>query len=151
MQKKSILFLLALFLCAALATAQQPQSPDDKPLPGKVQRLNHAPVNAEILKVTLPHPKETVLPNGLPVLVLESHKLPIVSYVLWIKSGALTDPADQPGLASFTADMLREGTAKRSSTQIAGELDDLGANFNASAAFGADVTNVQAAGLSASA
>jgi len=50
--------------------------------------------------------------------VLESHKLPIVSFVLWIKSGALTDPADQPGLASFTADMLREGTAKRSSTRL---------------------------------
>src|SRR5260370_1128501 len=110
MQKKSIVFMLALLWCAASALAQQPQSPDDKPLPGKVQRLNQAPVNPEILKVTLPHVKEAVLPNGLSILVLERHKLPTVNFALWIKSGALTDPADQPGLASFTADMLRDGT-----------------------------------------
>jgi zinc protease len=151
MQNKSIVFILAL-LCAASALAQQPQAqPDDKPLPGKVQRLNKAPVNSEILKVTLPHPKETTLPNGLSILVLERHNLPIVSYVLWIKSGALTDPADLPGLASFTADMLRDGTTKRSSTQIASELDDLGATFNAGAPFGANLTSIQASGLSSSA
>src|SRR5882672_6173216 len=151
MPKKSIVFMLTLLCFAAAALAQQPQSPDDKSLPGKVQRLDKAPVNPEILKVTLPHVKEATLPNGLPLLVLESHKLPTVSVVLWIKSGALTDPADQPGLASFTADMLREGTAKRSSTQIASELDDLGAAFNVGAPFGTNITNVQASGLSISA
>jgi zinc protease len=83
--------------------------------------------------------------------VLESHKLPTVSVVLWIKSGALSDPADMPGLASFTADTLRDGTTKRSSTQIASELDDLGANFNSGASFGSDVTNILASGLSSSA
>src|SRR6266567_1062228 len=150
MQKKSIVFVLTLLCFAATAFAQQPQT-DEKTLTGKVQRLNKAPVNPEILKVTLPHVKETTLPNGLPLLVLESHKLPTVSVVLWIKSGALTDPADQPGLASFTADMLREGTAKRSSTQIASELDDLGAAFNVGAPFGTNITNVQASGLSISA
>ncbi len=152
MPKKSIVFMLALLWCAASALAQQPQSqPDDKSLPGKVQRLNQAPVNPEILKVTLPHVKEATLPNGLSILVLERHKLPTVNFALWIKSGALTDPADQPGLASFTADMLRDGTAKRPSTQIASELDDLGATFNAGAPFGANVTAIQASGLSSSA
>ncbi len=40
--------------------AQQPQGPggDTKQLPSKVQRLNKAPVNNEILKVKLPHPTE---------------------------------------------------------------------------------------------
>jgi hypothetical protein len=97
MQKKSIVFVLALLWCAASALAQQPQSPDDKSLPGKVQRLNKAPVNPEILKVTLPHVKEAALPNGLSILVLEQHKVPTVNFTLWIKSGALSDPADQPG------------------------------------------------------
>ena len=113
--------------------AQQPQGPggDTKQLPSKVQRLNKAPVNNEILKVKLPHPVEVTLPNGLTVLVLEQHRLPTVYYSLWIKSGALSDPKDAPGLASFTADLLREGTAKRNSTQIATELDELGATFDA--------------------
>ncbi|HLY99638.1 MAG TPA: pitrilysin family protein [Candidatus Angelobacter sp.] len=149
MQRKSILFILITLLSAALLSAQQPQG-DDKPLPGKVQRLNRVPVSHEILKVKLPHPKEVTLPNGLTVLVLEQHKLPTVSCVLWIKSGALSDPADLPGLASFTADMLREGTAKRSSAQIASELDDLGATFTADAGFGSNLTTIQASGLSES-
>ncbi len=149
MQTKSFIFILLTLLSAALVSAQQPQG-DDKPLPGKVQRLNRVPVGQEILKVRLPHPKEVTLPNGLTVMVLEQHKLPTVSCVLWIKSGALSDPADLPGLASFTADMLREGTAKRSSAQIASELDDLGATFAADAGFGSNLTTIQASGLSES-
>jgi zinc protease len=150
MRKTSMLFVIALFLGAILTPAQQPQA-GDKPLPGKVTRLNRVPVNNEILKVKLPHPKEFSLPNGLTVMVLEEHKLPTVNYSLWIKSGALSDPADMPGLASFTTDTLRDGTAKRTSTQIATDLDELGATFNTTAAFGANLTIIQASGLSQSA
>src|SRR2546423_6687063 len=150
MRKTSMLFVIALFLGAVLAPAQQPQA-GDKPLPGKVTRLNRVPVNKEILKVKLPHPKEFSLPNGLAVLVLEDHKLPTVNYSLWIKSGALSDPADMPGLAAFTADTLRGGTAKRTSSQIALDLDELGASFLTNASFGSNATTVQASGLTQSA
>jgi zinc protease len=56
-----------------------------------------------------------------------------------------------PGLASFTADLLREGTAKRNSAQIATDLDELGSTFNADAPFGSNLTMVQTSGLSQSA
>lgn len=148
--RTKFMLLIVVFLAVA-ASAQQPQGADVKPLPGKVTRLNRVPVNSEILKVKLPHPKEFTLPNGLTVLVLEDHKLPTVNYSLWIKSGALSDPADMPGLASFTADMLREGTATRSSIQIATELDELGTTLNGNAPFGSNLTTVQANGLSQSA
>ncbi|HUR37040.1 MAG TPA: pitrilysin family protein, partial [Terriglobales bacterium] len=78
-------------------------------------------------------------------------KLPQVSFSLWIKSGALSDPKDAPGLASFTADMLREGTTSRKSSEIAAQLDDLGAQLNASAEFGRDLTTIGASSLSDSA
>jgi zinc protease len=145
------MLVIAVFLANLSISAQQPQGADAKPLPGKVTRLNRVPVNSEVLKVKLPHPKEFTLPNGLVVLVLEDHKLPTVNYSLWIKSGALSDPGDMPGLASFTADMLREGTATRSSTQIAGELDELGTTFNGNASFGSNLTTLQASALSQSA
>ena len=114
MLKKILNF--AFFLFAAGLFAQQPQVPgaDTKQLPSKVQRLNKAPVNNEILKVKLPHPVEVALPNGLTMLVLEQHRLPTVYYGLWIKSGALSDPKDTPGLASFTADLLP--TARQNET-----------------------------------
>ena len=116
-----------------------------------IQRLNHVPVNQEILKVKLPHPKEAQLPNGLTLMVLEQHKLPTISVTLWIKSGALSDPKDMPGLASFAADLLRDGTSKRSGTQIAAELDEIGAAFGANAGFGSNLTSITASGLSESA
>ena len=148
MQTK-ILSLMILILGGLCAFAQQ--TPDAKPLPSKIERLNRVPVNNEILKVRLPHPKEVQLPNGLTILVLEQHKLPTIDCALWIKSGSLSDPKEMPGLASFTADMLREGTGKRTSVQIATELDELGATFRADAPFGNDYTTIDSSSLSSSA
>lgn len=151
MLKKYFAILMVVGLYGSVATAQQPGPGESKQLPSKVQRLNRAPVSKDVLKVKLPHPSEFQLANGLTVLVLEQHRLPTVYVSLWIKSGAMSDPKDAPGLASFTANLLRDGTAKRSSTQIATELDELGATFNAEASFGANVTTVTATGLSPSA
>lgn len=148
MSKRFFVLLILFGFVAATLSAQQPG--ENKQLPSKVERLNRAPVNKEVLKVKLPHPAELSLPNGLTVLVLEQHRLPTIYVSLWIKSGAISDPKDAPGLASFTADLLRDGTAKRSSTEIATELDELGATFNANAPFGANLTAIQVTGLSAS-
>ncbi|MBZ5514837.1 MAG: insulinase family protein [Acidobacteriia bacterium] len=112
-----------------------------------VERKNRAPVNKEILRVQLPEPKEIKLANGLAVLVLERHELPTVNLVLWVETGALADPKDLPGLATFTAEMLREGTTRRSSAQLAAEVDDTGATLSSSADFGSSVSTVAASGL----
>jgi zinc protease len=151
MRKKILTLTIAFGLATSVFAQQPPAAGDSKQLPSKVQRLNKAPVSNDILKVKLPHPVEVSLPNGLTMLVLEQHRLPTVSYSLWIKSGTLSDPKDFPGLASFTADLLREGTAKRNSAQIATELDELGAGFAADAAFGSNLTTIQTNGLSQSA
>jgi zinc protease len=113
----------------------------------QVVRLNRAPVNKEILRVQLPKPVVTKLPNGITLVMLEDHKLPTIAFTMWIRPGQLADPADLPGLASFTADMLTEGTARRSSEQIANEVDSLGASLSAAARFGSSYTSVNASGL----
>ena len=113
----------------------------------KVVRLGKAPVSKEVLRVKLPTPVVAKLPNGLTLILLEDHKLPTVSFTMWIRPGQLADPADIPGLASFTADMLNEGTARRTSEQIANEVDSLGASLSASSRFGASYTSVNASGL----
>lgn len=81
------------------------------------------------------------------VLVLEQHKLPTVAFSLWMETGALADPKELPGLAKFTAEMLREGTTHRSSAQLAAEVDDIGASLGASAGFGGSISTVGASGL----
>src|SRR4051812_40807448 len=124
---RSLIAFLVLIFAASSSFAQQP---NDKGTSAKaVQRLNRAPVNKDVLQVKLPRPVETKLPNGLTVLVLEQHKLPTISFVLWVKSGQLHDPKNMPGLSEFTAANMREGTAKRNSAQIAAETDQLGATL----------------------
>jgi zinc protease len=113
----------------------------------KVVRLNRAPVSKEVLRVQLPKPTVVKLSNGLTVILLEDHKLPTVAFTMWIRPGQLADPTDLPGLASFTADMLNEGTARRTSQQIANEVDSLGASLSAGSRFGASYTSINASGL----
>jgi zinc protease len=72
-----------------------------------------------------------VLPNGLTVMLFEQHNLPVVAANLVMLAGSDQNPLDRPGLASFTADLLDEGTTTRSSLQIAEELEGLGAGLSA--------------------
>jgi zinc protease len=78
----------------------------------------------------LPIPVSFSLENGLTVYLLEQHSLPIVSANLVLLSGSDRNPPDLPGLASFTAEMLDEGTSRRSALQIACDADQLGASLS---------------------
>jgi zinc protease len=101
--------------------------------PGLV-RKGKVPVSNEILKIKLPRPAEADLPNGLHLIVLEDRRLPLISFQVIIPgAGGFFDPPDQPGLASFTASLMREGTATRTSNQISAELDLMAATFNVNA------------------
>lgn len=94
----------------------------------------------------IPKPFETVLPNGLKVVIFENKRLPLVSYRLGFKNGTIYDPADSVGLTSAVTSMLNEGTKTRSSKQLAEEIERLGASISASA--GEDNTTVAASALS---
>jgi zinc protease len=72
------------------------------------------------------------LPNGLVWLFSEQRSLPLVTMNVMIKAGVLRDPKGKEGLANLTALLLRQGTKKRTATQIAEELDFLGAKLSAS-------------------
>ncbi len=69
------------------------------------------------------------LPNGLVWLFSEQHSLPVVVIQVMIKAGVLRDPPGKEGLANLTALLLLQGTKKRSATQIAQELDFIGARM----------------------
>ena len=86
---------------------------------------------AQTLK--LPAHEKIVLKNGLTLLLLEKHGVPIVDFAAIVKGGSVADPAGQEGLASVTAGLLRKGTAKRSAQQFAADLDFIGAEFGADA------------------
>jgi zinc protease len=142
----------AVILAVALAAPAwgQAESTHDKSIPtSKVERLNRAPVSKDVLKVKLPRPIETTLPNGINLMILEDHRSPLVTVQFDINgAGPMYEPAGEPGLAGAAARLLAEGTKTRTSKQIAEQIDSLGASLSASAGFGSGSTIVAASGLS---
>jgi len=83
------------------------------------------------------------------VLIMENHRLPMISLQFNISgAGPIFEPSNTPGLASMTAQMLREGTKTKTSTQIAEQTDLLAASIAGSAGFGSSATILNASGLS---
>jgi zinc protease len=80
------------------------------------------------------------LPNGLQIVMVERHSLPVADFVLLVRTGTEVDPASKPGLSSLTADLLSRGTATRSATAIAEQKALLGVSLGA--ASGWDRTTV---------
>ncbi len=98
-------------------------------IPGQEWRSTPpSPGPAPTLK--LPIPRTFKLSNGLHVLQVEQHNLPIVSANLIVLCGSDHNSPEQPGLASFTSDMLDEGTHTRSALDIAAAADQIGASVS---------------------
>jgi predicted Zn-dependent peptidase len=115
----------ALLLLAAVPAALAAQTADRTRPPA----LGPAPA------LRVPPVQTTTLPNGLQLAVVEMHKVPVVDVTLMLDAGAVADPADLPGLATFTANMLDEGAGRRSALEIAEEADFLGARLNTGASY----------------
>ncbi|HWS88406.1 MAG TPA: pitrilysin family protein, partial [Pyrinomonadaceae bacterium] len=95
-------------------------------------------------KLTLPAVQRRKLSNGLEVLVVEHHELPVVSMNLVMKMGAAGDPAGKAGLASLTADMLDEGTATRDTLQISDQLARIGSAVTVAAGWDSTTAGLRA-------
>jgi len=79
--------------------------------------------------LNLPPIQKRMLSNGLPVWVVEAHKVPLVQVNLVVMAGSGDDPAGKFGVANLTAAMLDEGAGSRSSLEIADAMDYLGAEL----------------------
>jgi zinc protease len=99
-------------------------------------------VAAPAQTLRLPPHEKIVLKNGLTVLLLEKHSVPLFNIFAIVKTGAAADPEGEEGLASVTAGLLRKGTKNRTAQQFAADLDYTGGEFEADA--GSDFTGISA-------
>jgi zinc protease len=133
-------------MCVLPVFAQAGGAP---PQLSQVERKNKAPISKEVLQVKIPKPIEATLPNGVTVLILEDHRFPLINVQFSVEgAGPLFEPTAWPGVASLTAQMMREGTKTRPSKQLAEEIDALGATVFSSAGFGLPNASVGGSGLS---
>ncbi len=119
---------LGVLLCMTLVSAPSwmvGQTPDRSAPPklGPPPSFKHAPV------------QRFTLANGLTVMTLEKHEVPLVQITLLIKSGIVAEPAGESGLASMVATMLTDGAGTRDALQLADAIDYLGAELSASSTY----------------
>lgn len=112
--------LLAAAVVAAAFPAQA-QYPTDPPAPLPLTKLGFPPF------------REARARSGLEIVLVENHRLPIVSIQLSIPTGAVHDPAGKRGVADMVGDLLTKGTATRTADQIAAAIEGVGGSLSASA------------------
>jgi zinc protease len=125
-----LLLVVTLPAPAAVASAEAVSAP---PAP-----VSAAPAGA----LKLPPYKQAVLGNGLTLLLMEQHEVPLVSLHVLVRAGSVGDPAGREGVASLTAALLRKGTATRSADRFSEDLDFIGGSFDAGVSV--DATTISA-------
>ncbi|HEX4348368.1 MAG TPA: pitrilysin family protein [Vicinamibacterales bacterium] len=124
-------FFVALTLAATAAVGAQTQAPDrSKP-----------PALGPAVPVKLPSIQKSKLSNGLPVWIVEMHKVPVVQVNLLVLTGSVDEVPGKYGIGSLTAAMLEEGAGTRSALDIADAIDFLGADLNSGV--GIDSTGIR--------
>lgn len=103
--------LAALLTAAALISAPATAQVED------VEELSFPPLP----EMEIPQPERIMLDNGMVVLLLEDHELPLVEATARIHTGARLEPADKVGLAELTGTVLRTGGTR---SRTGDELDD---------------------------
>ena len=89
------------------------------------------PPPAELRPLQFPEFGQRRLGNGLELIVVENHRLPIVSISLNLQAGSRHDPTGLEGLAAIVAELLTKGTETRTADQIAEEIESVGASLTA--------------------
>lgn len=82
--------------------------------------------------VQIPKVEQFTLPNGMKVMILENHELPLASGSLRIRTGAVLEPQEKAGLAGIVGQVLRSGgTKKRSADALNARLESIAAGIEA--------------------
>jgi len=71
------------------------------------------------------------LPNGLRVIMIEDHTMPVISYQTWFRVGSVDEKPGHTGISHLVEHMMFKGTPKYPAKQLFQVLEARGANINA--------------------
>jgi zinc protease len=83
--------------------------------------------------IQIPNVTSATLPNGMKLLLMEDHELPMINGLAMVHAGTLLDPPERIGLAAATAALLRNGgTAAKTPDQMDNLLEAMAATIESS-------------------
>lgn len=81
--------------------------------------------------VTSQPPTTFKLTNGMQVVVIEDHRTPVVTQMVWYKVGSADETPGKSGLAHFLEHLMFKGTAKHPAGEFSQTVQRVGGNENA--------------------
>lgn len=81
--------------------------------------------------LALPPMHEFTLSNGMPVVLIENHRVPAVSHAVWYKAGAADEPPGKSGIAHFLEHLMFKGTERIPAGEFSETVARLGGRDNA--------------------
>ena len=122
------LWIVAAIAATVVSVEAQGQFPTEPPKPA-------APRDFRV-----PEPERFTLDNGLQVAMVRWGNMPKVRVTLSLRTGNAFETANEVWLADLTADLMREGTATRTATEISKEAARMGGSLDISV--GGDTTTI---------
>ncbi len=113
MKKTLFLFLSLIIAVSSNAQVDRSQMPAAGPAP----------------KINIGKAKSFELKNGLKVIVVENHNVPVVSYTLSLDVDPILE-LDKVGYVSMAGDLMRSGTVSKSKAEIDEAVDFIGASLS---------------------
>ena len=83
--------------------------------------------------VQVPAHQRLVLANGITLVLMPQHDVPLISYAALLRGGAATDPPGKAGIASLYAGLLEKGAGGRDAYAFAEAVEGAGGSFDAGA------------------
>jgi zinc protease len=74
---------------------------------------------------------ETILPNGLKIILLENHKAPLLTFQIWYRVGSRNEAWGKTGLSHVLEHMMFKGTEKVGPEEFSRIVQENGGNLNA--------------------
>ncbi len=122
--KKRILFLAFTIVMVSFIGSSLYAQNADRSAPPKlpaISKLNLAPI------------QKFQLSNGVKVVLMEKHEVPLMQLNVLVKTGSVNDSENKVGLANLTLDMMDEGAAGKSSLELSDAIDFLGVRISTNA------------------
>jgi len=118
----SLIVLITLILISGTALTQVPDR-------SKPPEMGPPPV------MKLPPIQRFSLSNGLQVILVEKHDVPLVHMELMTNAGTVLDSEEKTGLTSIATSLMQEGAGTRDALELADAIDFLGASISTSSGY----------------